>query len=60
MISINKQTFEKLLNFLKHPITALVFGVLVSYIFYLISKKNKIPSYYISPPTLVAQKNDNN
>jgi hypothetical protein len=60
LILINKETFEKILNFLKHPITALIFGVLVSYIFYLISEKNKIPSYYISPPTLVAQKNDNN
>lgn len=60
LITINKLTFQKLLNFLKHPITSLVFGVLVSYIFYVISEKTKIPSYYISHPSVVAQKNDNN
>jgi hypothetical protein len=60
LITINKLTFEKLLNFFKNPITSLIFGVLVSYVFYIISEKNKMPSYYISKPNLVAQKSEKN
>ena len=60
LITINKLTFIKILNFLKNPITSLIFGILVSYVFYVISEKNKIPSNYISEPILVAKKSDKN
>ena len=60
LITINKSTFQKILNFLKHPITTLIIGFIISFSFYILSAKNKIPSYYISNPNLVAQKNDIN
>jgi len=60
LIIINKQFFQKFVDFLKHPITTLVLGIVISYIFYVLSEKNKIPSYYLSQPVMVANKNDAN
>ncbi len=56
LIIINKNLFLKIWNFLKHPITSLILGILISYIFYLVSLNSKIPSYFVTHPTLVATK----
>lgn len=60
LVTFNKLTLKKIFDFLIHPITLFIFAVLVSYFFYCLSLKNKIPFYYISARNIVLQKNDNN
>lgn len=55
-IIINKDILVKFLIFIKSPITALFFAVLLSIFFYFLSKSEKSPCYYYSKPTLIAEK----
>lgn len=58
LITIDKTLGRKCLNFIKHPITSLVFAFIISAIFYFLSLSYKSPSYFITKPELIAQKTD--
>lgn len=60
MITLKKSTLHRIWKILIHPITMLVIGVFISFTFYLISKNQKLPSYFISSPEIIAQKVDGN
>ena len=59
MTDQNQTTVNKALRytwtFIKHPLTILVIGILVTLSVYLLSRKEKEPVFTISPPDLVAQ-----
>jgi hypothetical protein len=59
MIDQNETTVNKVLRyiwaFIKHPLTILAIGILVTLSVYLLSRKEKEPVFTISPPDLVAQ-----
>lgn len=58
MITLNKELANKIWKFLRSPITALVFSILLSVFFYYLSISYKSPSFYNSPPELIAKKSD--
>jgi hypothetical protein len=60
ILVFDKLWTDKILSFIKSPITALIFGILLSTFFYFLSKSFKNPFYYYTNPELIAKKTNNN
>ena len=54
MMIITKKSVSKFYNFFKHPVTAIVIGIIIAFIFYIISIRDKDPLYNISESELIA------
>ena len=55
MMIITKKSVSKFYNFFKHPVTAIVIGIIIAFIFYIISIRDKDPLYNISESELIAE-----
>ncbi len=55
MITLNTNLFKKIWKAFIHPVTMLVLGLTISLVFYLLSKSEKLPSYHITKPELIAK-----
>ncbi|WMN06612.1 hypothetical protein QYS48_33065 [Marivirga arenosa] len=58
MINFDKNTLNRIRKITLHPIAVLIYGGIISYIFYLKSISSKEPYYSISSPILIANSTD--
>jgi hypothetical protein len=54
MIKLTQKSFNIFINVIKNPITAIFISLIIGYVFYILSTKNKEPLYNISNSQIVA------
>jgi hypothetical protein len=57
-ITLDSKLFNKIYNFLKHPLITLSIGILIPTVIAFLSADEKKPSYFFSTPQLIAQSED--